>query len=90
MKLLFALGKVTATPRALRVMRTRGIDGWELLRRHVSGDWGDLDEADKRGNEVSLKESFAILSAYGKGANRICIITDADRSATTWLLPDEY
>jgi hypothetical protein len=51
---------------------------------------GDLDEEDKKENELSVREGFRILSAYGKGDSRIWVITEADRSATTLLLPSEY
>ena len=60
----------------------------ESLRRHMIGDWGDLD---KQENELSLKEGYRLLSAYEKeGLPKIWIITEADRSATTVLFPDEY
>ena len=86
----FTLGQIVATPGALELMKAEGIDGLELLSRHVRGDWGDLTEADKQENELSVKEGFRILSAYGKGKTRLWIITEADRSATTILRPDEY
>lgn len=63
----------------------------ESLRRHMIGDWGDLGKEDKQENELSLKEGYRLLSAYeGKGLPKIWIITEADRSATTILFPDEY
>lgn len=60
--------------------------------RHASGDWGDLSEDDKAENELSIKEGFRILSAYvlRDGTTKIWVITEADRSATTILLPEEY
>jgi len=61
------------------------------LSRHARGDWGDLDEEDKKENELSLKEGFRLLSAYERaGLPKIWIITEADRSVTTVLFPDEY
>ena len=61
------------------------------LARHAKGDWGDLDDDDRRENELSLREAFRLLSAYGaEGLPKIGIITEADRSATTILFPDEY
>ena len=55
------------------------------------GDWGDLDNEDKQENELSLKEGYRLLSAYKKeGLPKIWIITEADRSATTVLFPEEY
>jgi len=61
-----------------------------LVQRHASGDWGDLDPQDKAENELSLREGFRILSAYELEGTRYWIITEADRSATTILLPEEY
>ena len=61
------------------------------LARHAKGDWGDLGDEDKAENELSLKEGFRLLSAYeSEGLPKIWIITEADRSATTILFPDEY
>ena len=57
----------------------------------MNGDWGEVPEEDKRENEFSVQQGFRILSAYTTSAGeRIWIITEADRSATTILLPDEY
>jgi len=86
----FALGQIVATPGAIAVMKENSIDGLELLRRHVTGDWGDLDEADKHENELSVQKGFRILSAYGTGERKLWIITESDRSVTTILRPDEY
>ena len=61
------------------------------LNRHVKGDWGTLSDEDKQENELSLKEGYRLISAYeAKGLPKIWIITEADRSATTILFPDEY
>jgi len=63
----------------------------ESLRRHAKGDWGDLCQEDRKENELSLKKGFRLLSAYERnGLPKIWIITEADRSATTVLFPDEY
>jgi len=63
----------------------------ESLNRHVKGDWGELGDEDRAENDLSLKEGFRILSAYESGElPKIWIITEADRSATTILFPDEY
>jgi len=63
----------------------------ESLARHAKGDWGDLSQEDKDENELSLKEGFRLLSAYEHPTlPKIWIITEADRSATTVLFPDEY
>ena len=61
------------------------------LTRHCRRDWGDITDEDKQENELSLKEGYRLLSAYeSKGLPKIWIITEADRSATTILFPDEY
>ncbi len=53
----------------------------ELLNRHVTGDWGDLDDEDKKENELSVKEGFRILSAYKlDSVVKVWIITEWDRS----------
>ena len=60
------------------------------LQRHAAGDWGDLDEGDKKENEFALDKYLRIFSAYKKDKWEIWIITEADRSATTTLFPSEY
>ena len=66
------------------------------LNRHVSGDWGDVDKEDKQANDQALKQDTRLLSAYNddrfpkNGVATIWIITEADRSVTTILFPDEY
>lgn len=64
----------------------------ELLRRHLSGDWGELDAHDRRENERSLKHGFRVLSSYpvGEDGQKVWVITEADRSSTCLLLPSEY
>jgi hypothetical protein len=57
---LFALGQIVSTPGALEALQVEGINGLELLRRHVTGDWSDLSEDDKRENDLSVKEGFRI------------------------------
>ena len=86
-KPLFPLGLVVATPGALDL----SINFYSYLRRHQCGDWGDLDAQDKAENNFSVQNGFRILSAYHtpEGA-KFWIITEADRSATTVLLPSEY
>lgn len=91
MKPLFPLGQVVATPAALDALNIDGLLGLELLRRHVSGDWGDLCDEDREENVLSVKEGYRILSAYTLPTGvTVWIITEADRSATTILLPEEY
>ena len=89
--MLFPLGRIVATPGALRALEVAGEQPAQFLDRHTSGDWGELDQEDKRENEFSLRNGFRILSAYTTHAGeKIWIITEADRSATTLLLPEEY
>ncbi|MFC1961526.1 hypothetical protein ACFLWN_00540 [Chloroflexota bacterium] len=68
----------------------------QSLNRHVKGDWGDVNDEDKQSNDQALKQGTRLLSAYNdnrfpkNGIATIWIITEADRSATTILFPDEY
>ena len=83
----FPMGQIVATPGALAL----GIDLNAYLRRHHCGDWGDLCEEDKNTNEDALIHGDRILSHYELGGGRrIYIITEADRSSTCVLLPEEY
>ena len=87
----FALGQVVTTPGALQVLQKAEQEPSEFLDRHVNGDWGDVTDADKQENEVSIEQGFRILSAYTTSAgDRIWVLTKADRSATIILLPEEY
>ena len=87
-----SLGRVVATPGALGVLLEAGEDPLHLLVRHRSGDWGDLDGHDRSENRRSLKNGWRILSSYpiGEDGSKVWIITEADRSYTTILLPSEY
>jgi hypothetical protein len=88
---LFPLGRIVATPGAIRAMEEALESPASFLARHVAGDWGDLDEEDRRENEMSVSLGFRILSAYSLATGlKIWVITEADRSATTVLLPSEY
>jgi len=63
------------------------------LRRHGNGDWGDMSDSDKAENEFSIDKYLRLFSAYNRpcpASDRIWIITEADRSTTTVLFPDEY
>jgi hypothetical protein len=85
------LGRLVATPGALEVLSEAGEDPLVYLSRHASGDWGDLDEHhDRRENERPLRHGWRVLSSYPVGRETIWIITAADRSVTTILLPEEY
>ena len=87
----FSLGQIVATPGALETLQQVERDPAEFIARHVTGDWGDLEDEDKQENELSVEQGFRILSAYTLDDNtKIWIITEYDRSATTLLLPSEY
>jgi hypothetical protein len=87
----FPLGLIVGTPGALAALAEAGETPVGFLRRHVSGDWGDVDEEDWQANEQSLLDDSRILSAYKLSTGeRFWIITEADRSSTTLLLPSEY
>jgi hypothetical protein len=88
---IFSLGRTIATPDALRALAQQGITPLFLLKRHASGDWGDVPPDDAQANHVALKSGSRVFSSYHIGPNaRIWIITEADRSVTTLLLPSEY
>ena len=90
-KARFALGQVVGTLGALAAMEEAGQSPLGLLTRHQSGDWGELCEEDKAENELSVREGFRILSAYVLTTKvKVWVITESDRSATTFLLPEEY
>jgi hypothetical protein len=91
---LFPLGTVVATPGAIERMEHHGMDPAGLLARHLSGDWGDIHPDDRGLNEQALRHGARLLSVYGEDKtgedSRIWIITEADRSATTILRPEDY
>jgi hypothetical protein len=87
----FSPGSIVATSGALAALEASGDDPMAYLVRHIAGDWGDVDEHDRCENELSLIYGFRLLSAYTlTSGTKIWIITEADRSATTVLLPEEY
>ena len=90
MKELFPLGRLVATPGALTALAAAGENPVGLLARHQSGDWGEVGMADRWANERDLQQGGRLLSAYDVGGSRLWVITEADRSATTILLPEEY
>jgi len=91
---LFPLGAVVATPGALDLLDRHGIDAAILLRRHTYGDFGAVCTEDQAANLAAIQYGSRILSAYKIGpqdsVDKIWVITEADRSATTLLLPEEY
>jgi len=87
----FPLGQVVATPGALEALQAAGQTAMELLQRHVVLDQGELDEEDQQTNEAAVANGERILSSYLlKDGTKIWIITEADRSSSCLLLPDEY
>jgi len=86
---LFPLGRLVATPNALA--RIPNPEILAALARHATGDWGDVDEDDRNENELSLREGFRLFSVYRTaGSLKFWIITEADRSVTTALFPEDY
>jgi len=94
MEAKFSLGQVVATNGVYKLMMgdpsfARFVQA--SLSRHAAGDWGDLCDEDKKENELALKEGYRLFSAYEQeGLPKIWIITEADRSVTTILFPEEY
>ena len=87
----FTLGSIVATPSALQEIENSGQSPADFLSRHVKGDWGELCEEDRQLNDQALIDGGRVLSTYRTLKNvRIWVITEADRSATTLLLPEEY
>jgi len=91
MSALFPLGQIVATPGALAALERAKPPPTCFLARHAIGDWGELEPSDIAENEYSVAHGFRLLSSYQTDAGeKLWIITEADRSATTLLLPDEY
>lgn len=87
----FPMGQPAITPAAEAVLHAASIHPLRLLARHIHGDWGDLPVEDIAANELALLTSKRLLSSYTLSGNvKVWIITEADRSVTTILMPDEY
>jgi len=87
----FALGQIVATPGAIDLLERTSSDALDFLIRHQQGDWGSVPPEDAEENLSSIEHGNRILSSYYLNANeRLWIITEADRSVTTLLLPNEY
>jgi hypothetical protein len=85
----FPLGRLLITPAALAALPQDEV--FRALNRHVRGDWGDCDREDAAANDRSLVDGSRLLSVYhARGGRKFWIITEADRSATTVLFPEEY
>lgn len=98
-KPLFRLGQILATPSALATLDRLGVEPLSLvLQRHVLGDWGDLCDEDRELNTHSLANGMRIFSSYkltassGDGATTetVWVVTEANRSSTVLLRPEEY
>jgi hypothetical protein len=88
---LFPLGQVVATPGALAALAEANQSPWALLQRHGRGDWGDIPVEDQQENDFSVPQALRILSAYTLSTGvKLWLLTEADRSYTTVLLPAEY
>ena len=87
----FEAGALVATPAALAAFAAVGANPASFIARHLSGEWGDLDDDDKRMNDLAVAHNERVLSAYTlTDGTRIYVITEADRSSTCILLPEEY
>ena len=90
-KPLFDLGQLVATPGALTALEKSGQSPMDFFSRHVTGDWGEIPEEDRKENQFSLEKGFRLMSSYRTTANDVVwVITECSRSHTTLLLPSEY
>ncbi len=90
-KLPLSLGRVVATPAALEVLAAADTSPLALLIRHASGDWGQVDAEDAKANDEAVINFYRVLSAYKLHTGEtVWIITEADRTVTTILLPSDY
>jgi hypothetical protein len=88
---LFSLGEVVATPAALAALTRSGESPATFIHRHAAGDWGEVCDHDRGANEWALANDGRLLSVYTtKQGEKLWIITEADRSVTTVLLPEDY
>jgi len=88
---LFPAGQIVATPGARALLEQAKKSPLEFLSRHLRGDWGELCPDDNTENELSLKHGYRLMSSYQvTDAEKLWIITEADRSVTTLFLPTEY
>ncbi len=87
---LFSAQQHASTPHALAYLNSINVTPSTLLDRHYSGDWSGMCIEDQEANAEALREGFRIFSAYMIEGQKIWIITEADRSVTTILLPSEY
>jgi hypothetical protein len=86
--LKFPMGQIVITANANSQLDSQAVN--EALTRHASGDWGEACPEDAKENELSLKKGFRLLSVYRSGEKNFWVITEADRSVTTVLMPEDY
>src|SRR5688500_15045922 len=85
----FPLGSLVATPGAMAALTD--VEAADAVLRHVRGDWGDVDAVDWRENDLAVKQELRIFSVYHtKDGTKFWVITEADRSVTTVMLPEDY
>lgn len=84
----FPLGQIVATANALSILSPEEIS--QGLSRHAKGDWGNVCQDSVLQNNEALQSGSRLLSSYGEGRHRFWIITEADRSVTTVLMPADY
>ena len=87
---LFELGSVVATRAALAYCEKHQVNPLSLLGRHMGGDWGDIDEKDVVANAAAILHGLRVFSSYKVGNGKVWVITEADRSSTCLLLPEDY
>jgi len=87
---LFILGRTVATPAARERLSELNYSPLNLLRRHMSGDWAEMENEDQQANRDAVTHGDRVFSAYTLQDTKFWVITEADRSATTILLPSEY
>lgn len=87
---LIPLGQLVATPHSLALLEKAKLSTFALFARQERGDWGDVDIEDAMANEQALIDGGRLMSVYKLEIGTVWVITEADRSATTLLLPEEY
>jgi hypothetical protein len=88
--LKFDGGSLIISPPAEKLMRQHGVDPYQLLKRHCSGDWGEQSDEDKKAWDRALEKGFSLMSVYKVGGEEVWLITDVERRTTTFLVPEEH
>ena len=88
----FSLGTAVITPDAAAALQRIGQSAWSLISQHIAGQWGQLEDEDKQANEDALIQGDRLFSSYllNDGVTIVWCITEADRSSTCLLLPENY